>query len=191
MPLLRYNVAITLDGYIASLDGSTDWIIEDPSIDFDALYAQFDTFIMGRKTFEVMMHYASQTERSPFHGKHVLVVSSNMEGGHPDVEVLAKGYLDVLAERRARPEGKDIWLMGGGQLAQECLDAGLLDTIEAAIMPVVLGDGIKMVMPSTSAAGVKLIVQSAETLNSGIIMSKYQVSHSAPGPDTSASPGAI
>ncbi|KAH7374430.1 bifunctional deaminase-reductase domain-containing protein [Plectosphaerella cucumerina] len=181
MPLLRYNVAITLDGYIASPDGSTEWIIEDPSIDFDALYAQFDTFVMGRKTYEVMMHHAEQSGANPLRGKHVLVVSGTMaQDRHPDVEVVTKGYLDRLAEKRARPGGKDVWLMGGGRLAQECLDAGLLDTIEAAIMPVVIGDGVRMVLPSTSATGSKLVVENIERLSSGIIMTNYKVAHAAP-----------
>ncbi|KAI8712927.1 2,5-diamino-6-ribosylamino-4(3H)-pyrimidinone 5'-phosphate reductase [Fusarium sp. LHS14.1] len=50
MPQLRYNVATSLDGYIASSDGSADWIVDDPTIDFKALYEQFDFFVMGRKT---------------------------------------------------------------------------------------------------------------------------------------------
>jgi dihydrofolate reductase len=51
MSRLRYNAATTLDGFIASPDGSTDWIIEDLAVDFNALYAAFDTFLMGRKTY--------------------------------------------------------------------------------------------------------------------------------------------
>jgi dihydrofolate reductase len=52
MPRIRYQVAVSLDGYIAGPKGEADWIIMDPDIDFGALFAQFDTFIMERRTFE-------------------------------------------------------------------------------------------------------------------------------------------
>jgi len=51
MPRIRYQVAVSLDGYIAGPKGDADWIIMDPEIDFDGLFAQFDTFIMGRRTY--------------------------------------------------------------------------------------------------------------------------------------------
>ena len=53
VPRIRYQVAMSLDGYIAGPNGEADWIVMDPEIDFAALFAQFDTFLMGRKTYEV------------------------------------------------------------------------------------------------------------------------------------------
>ncbi len=50
MRRLRYQVATSLDGYIAGPNGDFDWIVTDPDIDFAALFAQFDTAVMGRKT---------------------------------------------------------------------------------------------------------------------------------------------
>jgi dihydrofolate reductase len=50
---LRYQVAVSLDGIIAGPNGEYDWIVMDPSIDFNALYKEFDTVVMGRKTYEV------------------------------------------------------------------------------------------------------------------------------------------
>jgi len=47
---LRYQVAVSLDGFIAGPNGEADWIVMDPSIDFDALFKEFDTVVMGRKT---------------------------------------------------------------------------------------------------------------------------------------------
>ncbi len=54
MRRVRYVVAMSLDGYIAGPNGEADWIIMDPDIDFRALFEQFDTFLMGRRTFEGM-----------------------------------------------------------------------------------------------------------------------------------------
>jgi dihydrofolate reductase len=51
---LRYGVAVSLDGFIAGPNGEYDWIVMDPSIDFAAMYKEFDTAVMGRKTYEVL-----------------------------------------------------------------------------------------------------------------------------------------
>ena len=56
MRRIRYAVAMSLDGYIAGPKDEADWIIVDPEIDFGALFAQFDTFLLGRRTFEIMAH---------------------------------------------------------------------------------------------------------------------------------------
>ena len=52
MKRIRYAVAASLDGYIAGPNGEADWIIMDPDIDFNAYFEQFDTFLLGRRTFE-------------------------------------------------------------------------------------------------------------------------------------------
>lgn len=52
---IRYQVACSLDGYIADEQGGADWIVHEPTIDFAELFAQFDTFLMGRKTYEGML----------------------------------------------------------------------------------------------------------------------------------------
>ena len=51
---VRYAVAMSLDGFIAGPSGEADWIVMDPEIDFKAIYSQFDTLVMGRRTFEVV-----------------------------------------------------------------------------------------------------------------------------------------
>ena len=58
---IRYGVAMSLDGYIAGPQGEADWIMMDPDIDFAAMFDQFDTFIMGRRTFEPMV--VSETKK--------------------------------------------------------------------------------------------------------------------------------
>jgi len=58
---LRYHVAVSLDGFIAGPNGEHDWIVMDPSIDFNALYKEFDTVVMGRKTYEVAEQAAAHS----------------------------------------------------------------------------------------------------------------------------------
>jgi len=60
-----YQVATSLDGYIAGPKGEIDWIITDPDIDFRALYARFDTALMRRRTFEGMAHGEKKPGRYP------------------------------------------------------------------------------------------------------------------------------
>lgn len=178
MRVLRYNAAISLDGFIASPDGAADWIVEDPSIDFDALYNEFDTFIMGRKTYEVMTSFGEQNPLLRRPKESVIVVSRELKAeDFPNITIVSEDVIRTIRELK-EGSGKDIWLMGGGQLSGACLKAGLLDYVEAAIMPVILGDGIKMIQGS-SQEGPRSFKLELETLNkldqSQILLTKYKV----------------
>ncbi|KAF5667522.1 riboflavin biosynthesis domain-containing protein [Fusarium denticulatum] len=173
MPRLRYNVAASLDGYIASPDGSTPWIIEDPTIDFPALYAEFDYFIMGRKTYQVMQSFGADNPLSKRPKESVIVASRTMSQGHfPDVTVIQENVLDYIRCLKTN-NGKDIWLMGGGHLATQCLEADLVDTVEVAIMPTLLGTGINLI--SSLPQEIKLQLLNSTSLSSGILMTQYKV----------------
>ncbi|KAF2014561.1 riboflavin biosynthesis protein RibD domain-containing protein [Aaosphaeria arxii CBS 175.79] len=193
MRRLRYNVAVSLDGFIASPDGTTDWIVEDTSIDFAALYASFSTFVMGRKTYETMQAYGEQNPLRAMTRDALIVVSKSMKAEeHPEVTIVAERVEEFVEQLKgAAGSGggvaRDIWLFGGGQLATCLLNAGLVDTVETAIMPVLIGEGVKMV--GGSAAGdkkttMKLSLESTRRLSgSGILMCTYLVASlpAAPG----------
>ncbi len=171
MRKLRYNVAMSLDGFIADPSGGYDWIIMDESIDFAALFREFDTFVMGRKTFDV----SSQTEfMSMFGGKDVIVFSRTVKTSpHSGVRFVDTDPAETVRRLKKRP-GKDIWLFGGGSMFRTLADAGLVDTIEVAIMPVLLGEGIAVLPPGVRVAGLKL--ERCDTLpKSGIVMLRYAI----------------
>ena len=85
MPRIRYQVAASLDGFIARPNGEADWIIMDSDIDFEALFAQSDTFLMGRGTYE-----ASVGMGQPMPGKRTIVFSSTLrQSDHPDITIIA------------------------------------------------------------------------------------------------------
>ena len=116
MRRLRYNVATTLDGFIADPAGGYDWIVMDPAIDFASIFAQFDTFVMGRKTFEV-------TKKSDFMqmlaGKEIVVFSRTLAAeDYPQIRVTREDPAAVVRELKER-SGKDIWLFGGGDLFRQ------------------------------------------------------------------------
>ncbi|KAF2280653.1 dihydrofolate reductase [Westerdykella ornata] len=179
---LRYNVAATLDGYIASADHSTSWIIEDPTIDFNALFAEFSTFIMGRRTYETMLSFGDANLLKGLPAGAVKVISSTKSW--PGVEVIKNGPGLVERVRQLKggegARGKDIWFMGGAKLAGLLIQAGLLDVVEVAIMPVVIGDGVKMVELFPGQTQVQLHLENVEKKESGIIMTRYTVGSRRP-----------
>jgi dihydrofolate reductase len=169
MRRVRYSVAVSLDGYIAGPKGEADWIIMDPEIDFGALMEQFDTFLLGRRTFEPMAR-ARQGETP---GVKTFVFSRTLrQQDYPGVTLIAEGMEETVAALRAEP-GKDIWLFGGGSLFRSLLDAGLVDTVEVAIMPVLLGEGIPLLPPP--ARQTKLRLTGHKVYKTGIVSLEYTV----------------
>lgn len=135
---IRYQVACSLDGYIAGPQGEYDWIVDEPTIDFGAIFAQFDTLLMGRKTYDLMIEQGN----TGMFGKEAVVVSRTLKlEDHPDVTIVSDDLMARVRELRDQP-GKDIWLFGGGELFRSLLELDLVDTVEPAVIPVVLGGGI-------------------------------------------------
>ena len=141
MRRVRYNCAMSLDGYIADTNDGFDWIVVDPDIDFDELSAQFDTYLMGRRTFEVAGGQGPPTEL----GNRNYVFSNSMcQSDYEKIRVIGEDWREVVRSLREEP-GKDIWLFGGGRLFGSLCNEGLVDTVEVAILPVLLGGGVPFV----------------------------------------------
>ena len=176
MRRLRYSVATTLDGFIADPNGGYDWIIMDEAIDFAAMFAEFDTFVMGRKSWDVSATADVPGVDDMFSGKEVIVFSRTLKGApRPGVTIVQTLPADTVRELKQKP-GKDIMLFGGGSMFRTLLDAGLVDTVEVAIMPVLLSEGVPIVMPGARLTGMKL--DKCETLpKSGIVMLSYTIPH--------------
>jgi dihydrofolate reductase len=168
--LLRYQVAVSLDGFIAGPKGEYDWIVMDPAIDFGALWKEFDTAVMGRKTYEMM---TAQGGNGAMPGLDVVVFSRTLPPAtHKGVRILNDDPADIVPALKAKP-GRDIWLFGGGGLFRSLLDAGLVDTVELAVMPVLIGSGIPLVPPGATT---KLELSHQKTLPaSGIVVLSYSV----------------
>lgn len=173
MRLLRYSVAMSLDGFIAGPNGEYDWIVEDPDFDWNALWRQFDTLLMGRHTYEVALTRFESIEKM---GKRVVVVSSTLDPlQHPGVTVVAQAVPAAVAALKAETgpsSQKDIWLMGGGVLFRSMLDAGLVDGVEVAVMPVMLSVGVPL-LPEGERSRLRLI--ESDVRKSGIVWLKYSV----------------
>lgn len=176
---LRYQVAASLDGYIAAEDGTYDWLVDDPTIDFAGLFAEFDTLVMGRHTYAIvdanrdaMPDVPDAITDAGIYGKDAYVFSRTLTAHRsPGIHIVSGPVEETIAALKARP-GKDLWLFGGGNLARQCFDAGLVDTVEIAVMPILIGSGIP-VLPA--GARVHLTLERERRYQSGIVMLEYTV----------------
>jgi dihydrofolate reductase len=172
MRQIRYAVAMSLDGYIAGPNGEADWIEIDPEVDFKAIWAQFDTLVMGRRTFEAAKKRLGE---AAFTGVKTVVFSRTLkQQEHPEVTVVPVLNGDWVQRSRTE-EGKDIWLMGGSELFHSFLQSGAVDTVEVSVIPVLLGAGVPLVAPLYRQA--KLTLLSHKVYRSGRVSLVYAVKH--------------
>ena len=147
-----YGGAMSLDGYIAGPNGEYDWILMDPDIDFAAGMDRFDTFLIGRKTFEAIRRMGGEAPPTP--GIRNIVFSRTLRPEDCPYPV-SDDAERVVAALREEP-GKDIALFGGGELFRSLLAAGLVDEVGFAIIPVLLGGGIPLLPSPADRARLKL-----------------------------------
>jgi dihydrofolate reductase len=135
---LRYSVASSLDGYIAGPDGEIDWIVVDPEVDFAAMYASFGGLVMGRRSYEVFV--ATGGAVGP--ALPTYVYSRSLPEGDRDGVTFARDAVSHVRALKAAGDGKPLWLWGGGDLCRQLAQADLVDGIDVAIIPVLLGGGL-------------------------------------------------
>ena len=164
-----YLVAASLDGYIAGPGGEFDGIPADPGVDFSAIFARFDTVLAGRRTFEAMVRQG----QAVIPGMRTIVFSRTLRpADHPGVTVVADDPAAAVGALRSAP-GKDVWLFGGGLLFRTLLNAGVVDTVEVAVAPILLGGGAPLLPPPADRVALRLT--GTKTYGTGIVALEYAV----------------
>jgi len=164
-----YSVAASLDGLIAGPNGEFDWIPMDPEVDFKALYARFDTLLLGRKTWQV----AQKQGGASIAGMQSYVFSTTLRPADCLKATLSRDPAATVRELKQQP-GKAIWLFGGGNLFRSLLGLGLVDEVQVAIVPVLVGDGLPLVEHPAKMAKLEL-KQHRVYQKTGTVLLSYEV----------------
>ncbi|MFX3648838.1 MAG: dihydrofolate reductase family protein [Paenibacillus sp.] len=165
-------IAMSLDGYIARLDGSVDWLFDVEGDGGDNGYADFyqtvGSVVMGRNTYEEVL---TLSEEFPYADRPTYVLSRSEQPPAPHVQFTTE-TVDTLIPRLKQNSDGDVWIVGGGILVEAVLAQKLLDKIEVAIIPKVLGEGIPLFPTGTVPSQFKMI--RTQTLGQ-IISIRYKV----------------
>jgi dihydrofolate reductase len=142
-PRIRLYVAVSLDGFIADTSGGVEWLqpYETEDVGFSAFFREIGAIVSGRRTYDQSRGFPSW----PYPGKRVVVLTSRpLDVEPPDGVEAYRGDLTLLADKLKRETSGDIWILGGARVAQDFLERGLIDRIELYIIPVLLGDGVRL-----------------------------------------------
>jgi dihydrofolate reductase len=161
---------MSLDGYIAGPQGESDWIVIDPDIDFNALFNAYDTVLLGRKTYEATRQPGNE---GAMPGIQSYVFSRTLRPEDCPGVIVSDDPKTTISDLKSKA-GKDMWLFGGGSLFHSLLELGLVDSVEVAIIPVLLGGGVPFLPPPANLARLKLMNHQVHE-KTGTVLLEYMV----------------
>jgi dihydrofolate reductase len=172
MRKIIYYGATSADGYIARPDGGVEWL-ERPrpkgNYGMAAFYKSVDAVLMGRNTYDVARRFGHES----YPGKQNYVFShKRRRTAAPHVEFVREPVED-FARRLRSSKGKNIWLVGGAQLAASFLDAGHLDELIVHVIPVLIGEGIPLLQPRHRSLPLELL--NTRAYPDGVVRLHYSV----------------
>lgn len=171
MRKVKLYIATSLDGKIASKNGSVDWLPDDPAGEdygYNVFYDSIDATLMGYKTYETALslgewHYKDKVSYIFSRDSHKSLI--------PEAQLVNENPVEFVKKLK-QMQGKDIWLIGGGEIIALLHDAGLINEYILAIVPIVLGEGIELFPNIKSQQQLRFIKQQAYT--NGIVMLYYE-----------------
>jgi dihydrofolate reductase len=169
---VTFGGANSLDNYLARPDHAVDWLLwgdEAAAVTAD-FWKTIDTVLMGRKTYEVAVRSG---QGGGYPGVKNFVFSRTLQGNHGGNVTVVWGDAAEFVRGLKQHEGKDICLMGGGELARSLFEAGLIDEIGFNIHPVLLGSGIPLF--HTMSRQIDLELQECRPFKNGCVYVTYRV----------------
>jgi dihydrofolate reductase len=167
--------AMSLDGFIAKTNGNIEWLFDIPNIDktdhgYKDFYKTIDTTIMGRKTYDQIL-LDEGNESIIYPGKKNYVFSHIKRKSTDSVEFISDDIVSFIKELKTKP-GKDIWILGGGQVNSMLFENNLIDTLQLQIFPILLNHGIPLSNCDLDEIKFKLI--RTEVFPTGVIGVLYE-----------------
>lgn len=169
MRRVKYEAGISLDGYIARPDGAFDFLLTSEDFSLEPFFNSIDTIVMGRKTYDVSQ---SMGGGPGFGSTAVYVFSSSLPPGERNGVTVVSGSVRQFVDTIRSTPGKDIWLMGGSELARQFLDEDLVDEVSLGIVPVLIGAGIPAFPPGFPQRDLELVEN--KTFSKGLIHLTYR-----------------
>ena len=168
-------IAASMDGYIARPDGNIDWLhdkkytIPDEDFGYTAFLQTIDTTLFGHSTYKQVMGFDMPF---PYPDLKNYVFSRSEQQDTEYVTFIKDNAVDFIEKLKEQP-GKDIWLIGGGQLNATVLNAGLLDEIILTYIPIILGKGIPLFSEEAREHKLKLIPTENKLYRNGFLQVRY------------------
>jgi dihydrofolate reductase len=162
-------IATSLDGYIAGPNGEIDWLFSDQDYGYAGFIAGVDTVLMGRRSYET----ARSFDEWPYPDLACFVFTRG-KGQAIDPRVnYVSGTPEAVVGSLRQWSGKDLWLMGGGELVRHFLDARLVDRVTIGLHPIVLGAGLPLFPAGTRRT--ELRPSQVTPYDSGLLLIEYEV----------------
>ena len=186
MPTITYYVAASMDGFIADAEGSVDWLPEGDPQDYGytEFYAAVEALVMGRRTYDQVLEFGQW----PYSGKTTYVFTNHAPAENPyGVRFVSDTEPEEFIHTNASEYSGTIWLVGGGNLADQFRRAGLIDEYLVHVMPTILGRGIPLFSPHRHSAKVadaplaggnppptRLELVESQSFDDGVVMLHYR-----------------
>jgi dihydrofolate reductase len=168
-------IATSTDGYIARTDGSVDWL-NRPRTAGDYGMKEFiksiDTILFGRKTYDQSLKFDKKSVENNLSKTRNYVFTHNPPKSKLSVTFVNEPIKEFASRLRATP-GKNIWMMGGGEIIGSFLDAGELDEFIIHVIPTFIGEGIPLIAPRHR--NIELSLLSTEGYKDGVVRLHYRV----------------
>ena len=150
MRKVTFGGANSFDNFIARPDGAFDWIMwsDETGEIMKNYWANIDTIVMGRKTWDVARANAPKSKKkngkNPYGDVKTYVFSRTLKAGEQEGVTIVNDDPGEFVRELKQQKGKEICIMGGGEVGRDLLEAGVIDEMGFCIHPVLLGKGVPL-----------------------------------------------